>query len=340
MSLGTQLHVGLVAQALQPGLRHFLGLARAQRVAGVGAAVGVSVVLAAAAKHADQVKAERGPHGLAEFALGQALHGARECWHHVLRLHPAEVAALDRRPGIIRMRAGQRLKILAGQDALAQRFHARQSFVLAPGLGLDQDVFDVGLFDDVPTAAGVRFEQLQDVEAVRARDDVADAAGGEVLYGRHERRRQLVGVAPAKVAAFERLLALGHRHRGAGEIGAGGLGFDSVRLVELLLDAGRRCGEPVLDGGVYACTQGPRLETAAEIDRMERDGCDLVGMTGMPEAALAREKGLAYASLALVVNPAAGVGDGAITLAAIAEVMADAVPRAVRVLAAASAVSD
>ena len=51
----------------------------------------------------------------------------------------------------------------------------------------------------------------------------------------------------------------------------------------------RRCGETVADGGVYAATQGPRLETAAEIDRLERDGADLVGMTGMPEAALARE---------------------------------------------------
>ena len=107
-----------------------------------------------------------------------------------------------------------------------------------------------------------------------------------------------------------------------------------------LLAAARRIGVPVRSAAVYGATQGPRLETAAEIRRLRRDGCDLVGMTGMPEAALAREKGLAYASLALVVNPAAGVGDGAITLAAIAEVMADAVPRAVRVLAAASAVSD
>ncbi len=57
---------------------------------------------------------------------------------------------------------------------------------------------------------------------------------------------------------------------------------------------------------VHGVTQGPRLETAAEIDRMERDGCDIVGMTGMPEAALAREAGLAYACLAVVVNRAAG----------------------------------
>jgi 5'-methylthioinosine phosphorylase len=70
---------------------------------------------------------------------------------------------------------------------------------------------------------------------------------------------------------------------------------------------------PVLQGGVYACTQGPRLETAAEIRRLKQDGCDIVGMTGMPEAGLARELGLRYACLALVVNKAAGLGPDTIT---------------------------
>ena len=74
---------------------------------------------------------------------------------------------------------------------------------------------------------------------------------------------------------------------------------------------------------MYAATQGPRLETAAEIRRLERDGADLVGMTGMPEAALARELGLAYACLALVVNPAAGKSTEVITMAAIEAVVKD-----------------
>ena len=65
-------------------------------------------------------------------------------------------------------------------------------------------------------------------------------------------------------------------------------------------------------GAVHAVTQGPRLETAAEVNRLERDGCDIVGMTGMPEAALARELGLAYACCAVVVNRAAGRGHDAI----------------------------
>ena len=76
-----------------------------------------------------------------------------------------------------------------------------------------------------------------------------------------------------------------------------------------LLDAAVSAGQKILDGGVYATTQGPRLETAAEIDRLERDGADMVGMTGMPEAALAREIGSRYAAIAVVVNHAAGRGD-------------------------------
>lgn len=79
-------------------------------------------------------------------------------------------------------------------------------------------------------------------------------------------------------------------------------------LRQQILDAARRANEPCLDGGVYAATQGPRLETTAEVNRMERDGADMAGMTGMPEAALARELGLSYATIAVVVNHAAGRG--------------------------------
>ena len=108
----------------------------------------------------------------------------------------------------------------------------------------------------------------------------------------------------------------------------------SQRLRKLLLDAAARCNEPVFDGAVYACTQGPRLETAAEIERIARDGGDLVGMTGMPEAALAREADLEYAALAVVVNHAAGRGSSAqrIELKELDEVMRTTVTRAVCVL--------
>jgi len=79
-------------------------------------------------------------------------------------------------------------------------------------------------------------------------------------------------------------------------------------LRRALLDAARRAGIDVVDGGCYGATQGPRLETRAEIARMRRDGCDLVGMTGMPEAALARERDMEYACIAVVANWAAGCG--------------------------------
>jgi 5'-methylthioadenosine phosphorylase len=72
------------------------------------------------------------------------------------------------------------------------------------------------------------------------------------------------------------------------------------------LAAAGKAKQNLLDGGVYATTQGPRLETAAEINRLERDGADIVGMTGMPEAALARELRLSYAAIAVIANYAAG----------------------------------
>ena len=67
----------------------------------------------------------------------------------------------------------------------------------------------------------------------------------------------------------------------------------------------------IVDGGTYAVTQGPRLETAAEIDRIDRDGGHYVGMTLMPEACLAKELNLSYAAICQVVNPAAGRGASA-----------------------------
>ena len=80
---------------------------------------------------------------------------------------------------------------------------------------------------------------------------------------------------------------------------------------QLLVRAAGAVGVPLHVGGTYAAVQGPRLETKAEIDRLERDGATMVGMTGMPEAALARELKLAYAALTVVVNPAAGRGSSA-----------------------------
>ena len=81
-----------------------------------------------------------------------------------------------------------------------------------------------------------------------------------------------------------------------------------------LIAAAIDCGLDAAGGGIYGVTQGPRLETAAEIDRMARDGCDLVGMTALPEASLARELDIPYASCCIVANWAAGRGDAVITM--------------------------
>jgi 5'-methylthioadenosine phosphorylase len=107
---------------------------------------------------------------------------------------------------------------------------------------------------------------------------------------------------------------------------------DAMR--QRLLRAARAVGEDVVRDGTYAATQGPRLETAAEIDRLERDGADMVGMTGMPEAGLAREAELCYAAIAVVVNAAAGRGASArgIKLADLDSVARHAMARVRRIL--------
>ena len=105
-------------------------------------------------------------------------------------------------------------------------------------------------------------------------------------------------------------------------------------LRALVLEAGRRAGLDVHDGGTYGATQGPRLESAAEIDRMERDGCAMVGMTGMPETALAREAAIAYAACAVVANAAAGRdGDKLITMAEIEATLKEGMGRVGALLA-------
>ena len=108
----------------------------------------------------------------------------------------------------------------------------------------------------------------------------------------------------------------------------------SRELRARVLKAAAACGERVMDGGVYAATQGPRLESAAEINRLERDGADIVGMTGMPEASLAREISLQYAAIAVVANYAAGRGDSerAVPLDKIEAVLDEAMGRVRRII--------
>jgi 5'-deoxy-5'-methylthioadenosine phosphorylase len=108
----------------------------------------------------------------------------------------------------------------------------------------------------------------------------------------------------------------------------------SHALRNRIREAARACGEKLVESGVYAATQGPRLETAAEINRLERDSADLVGMTAMPEAALAREISLEYAAIAVVANYAAGRGDAkrAVPLDSIAAVLEQAMGRVRRII--------
>lgn len=106
----------------------------------------------------------------------------------------------------------------------------------------------------------------------------------------------------------------------------------SQPLRQAVLAAAQCAGETVTEGGVYAATQGPRLETAAEVQRLIRDGGDLVGMTGMPEAALAREAGLEYACLAVVANWGAGIAEAELSLDDIYQTLNNSMQRAHRII--------
>ena len=107
--------------------------------------------------------------------------------------------------------------------------------------------------------------------------------------------------------------------------------FDAA-MRSAVLRAADAADVTVTAAGVYGCTQGPRLETAAEIDRMARDGCTVVGMTAMPEAALARELDLPLAGVCLVVNPAAGRGPPGPTVQHVDAVITEARPRLLALL--------
>ncbi len=106
----------------------------------------------------------------------------------------------------------------------------------------------------------------------------------------------------------------------------------NTALHQALITAAQSSNIACRPNGVYGATQGPRLETAAEVRRLQQDGCDMVGMTGMPEASLARELNLAYTSLALVVNWAAGMDDDGIDLQHITACRNDGLYRVLQII--------
>lgn len=107
-----------------------------------------------------------------------------------------------------------------------------------------------------------------------------------------------------------------------------------VSLRQQVMQAAKQYELAIVNGGTYGAVQGPRLETAAEIKRMAHDGCAMVGMTGMPEACLAREVDIAYASCALSANWAAGLREKEITMTEIEQTVADGMSRIKKILSA------
>ncbi len=129
-------------------------------------------------------------------------------------------------------------------------------------------------------------------------------------------------MAPAHIAIPDQIIdySYGRKHTYFDEAALTHIDFTypySQKLRSRLISAAADAGIKITPLGTYGCTQGPRLETAAEIRRMEHDGCDLVGMTGMPEAALAKELAIEYAAISVIANWAAGKSEGEITMAEI-----------------------
>ena len=129
----------------------------------------------------------------------------------------------------------------------------------------------------------------------------------------------------------------GREHSFFGNIGDGEAFIDfahpyDASLRAALLEAAAEVKEPVVDGGAYAATQGPRLESAAEVRRIANDGGAIIGMTGMPEAALARERAVPYACLAVVANRGAGLGDGPLSYDGMRQTLSGGMERAFRVV--------
>ncbi len=114
----------------------------------------------------------------------------------------------------------------------------------------------------------------------------------------------------------------------------------SPALRQRIMQAASNSGIDITPTGTYGCTQGPRLETVAEIKRMAQDGCDLVGMTGMPEAALARELNMAYANISVVANWAAGIVEGEITMEEIEKNLEVGMSKAISLLKATALLPD
>lgn len=126
-------------------------------------------------------------------------------------------------------------------------------------------------------------------------------------------------MAPAHIAIPDQIIdySYGRKHTFFEDEAVSHIDFTypyNQKLRSRLISAASAANIKISPLGTYGCTQGPRLETAAEIRRMERDGCDLVGMTGMPEAALAKELDMAYAAISVVANWAAGKSEGEITM--------------------------
>lgn len=210
--------------------------------------------------------------------------------------------------------------------------YSDEAVLLRCGTLADREVCFLPRHGEGHTIPPHRINYRANIQAL-ARAGVREVLAVNAVGGIHE------SMGPGALAVPDQIIdyswGRAHSFYQGGETGLDHIDFTSPYdegLRQWLIRAASAADVPVWPRGVYACTQGPRLETAAEIRRLQRDGADMVGMTGMPEAALAREAGLAYASLALSVNWGAGLVDEDITMDGIRQVLESGMQAVHRIL--------
>ncbi|HXX57805.1 MAG TPA: S-methyl-5'-thioadenosine phosphorylase [Thermodesulfovibrionales bacterium] len=156
--------------------------------------------------------------------------------------------------------------------------------------------------------------------------------GVERIYGIHAVGGMNRGMKPGDIVIPDQIVDLTHSRAATFYSGSDVVHIDFTTpycddLRALLFASGRRGGIELRESGTYVCVNGPRLETAAEIRAFAGMGGDVVGMTGMPEASLARELAICFAGIAVVTNYAAGISEKRLTTREVVETMKVAMGR-------------
>ncbi len=217
----TILDVRLVANLPKPVLQLLVDFPLAQRLRGLGTLYFLGAIAITATEHLYDVPSELGFEGLADFIDGKRVHGLLEWRYRVTGTQPPKISALDGGSPIVGVGSGELVEIGTVHDSRAKHDQPGTRLIVADDfVGLDENVPGVRLVDD-ETFGAARIHQLDDVKAAGAAHDFGELALVQLRHDVLEQRRQLLGLAPAQIPAFQCLPAVGLGGRGAAEIGTG-----------------------------------------------------------------------------------------------------------------------